>query len=307
MRFRGLSYFFSAAAVAVLVAAASGDEMRLSALDLHSATQGFGNPARNKSVDGHTLAIGGKTFAHGFGTHADSRLVVDLKGAGQKFTATVGVDDETDGRGSVEFKRHRRWQDAVVQRRDAGQAAGQGGRGEPDRRQEAGPPGQRRGRRHRSRSRRLGRGDARPTRGRSPRFCSTRKTPTSSRPRRRRRPASMARRSWACVRAARSCSRSRHRRAAPEVSKPPGCPRGCKLDPATGIITGAVEKKGTYVVKTSASNALGSASRDLRIVVGDQLALTPPLGWNSWNCFAGAVTEKNVKRRRRRLREGGPA
>ena len=29
--------------------------------------------------------------------------------------------------------------------------------------------------------------------------------------------------------------------------------------------------------------------------MGDRLALTPPMGWNSWNCFASAVTEKNVR------------
>jgi len=32
----------------------------------------------------------------------------------------------------------------------------------------------------------------------------------------------------------------------------------------------------------TASNALGSASRAFRLVVGDQLCLTPPMGWNSW-------------------------
>ena len=30
-------------------------------------------------------------------------------------------------------------------------------------------------------------------------------------------------------------------------------------------------------------------------MVGDQIALTPPMGWNSWNCFAGAVSEDRVK------------
>ena len=44
-----------------------------------------------------------------------------------------------------------------------------------------------------------------------------------------------------------------------------------------------------------AQNALGSAEKKFRIVVGDQIALTPQMGWNSWNCFAGAVTEERVK------------
>ncbi|MGA7497185.1 MAG: NPCBM/NEW2 domain-containing protein [Isosphaeraceae bacterium] len=74
-----------------------------------------------------------------------------------------------------------------------------------------------------------------------------------------------------------------------------GLPEGLRLDPATGIITGSLDARGEYRVKVTVTNSLGTASRDLRIVVGDRLALTPPMGWNSWNCFASAVTEKNVR------------
>ena len=83
------------AVLLALTGAAAGDEIRLSALDLGAASQGYGNPAANKTVDGHPLVLGGRTFDHGFGTHADSRLVLDLKGSARRFTAWVGVDDET--------------------------------------------------------------------------------------------------------------------------------------------------------------------------------------------------------------------
>jgi alpha-galactosidase len=33
----------------------------------------------------------------------------------------------------------------------------------------------------------------------------------------------------------------------------------------------------------------------LKIVVGDKIALTPPMGWNSWNCWAANVSDKNVR------------
>jgi alpha-galactosidase len=72
-------------------------------------------------------------------------------------------------------------------------------------------------------------------------------------------------------------------------------PRGLKLDSKTGRITGKLNKKGENVVTLVAQNALGTAEKKFRIVVGDQIALTPPMGWNSWNCFAGAVTEDRVK------------
>jgi alpha-galactosidase len=44
-----------------------------------------------------------------------------------------------------------------------------------------------------------------------------------------------------------------------------------------------------------ATNRLGSAERRLQIVVGDLIALTPPLGWNSWNCFASDVDDAKVR------------
>jgi alpha-galactosidase len=72
-------------------------------------------------------------------------------------------------------------------------------------------------------------------------------------------------------------------------------PRGLKLDSKTGRITGALKTKGEFTVTLHAKNSLGTADKKFRIVVGDQIALTPPMGWNSWNCFAGAVTEERVK------------
>src|ERR1051325_1980624 len=55
-----------------------------------------------------------------------------------------------------------------------------------------------------------------------------------------------------------------------------GLPAGLSLDEKTGIITGAVQKRGNYVVRLRAKNARGSADRELTIKCGDQLALTPP-------------------------------
>jgi alpha-galactosidase len=72
-------------------------------------------------------------------------------------------------------------------------------------------------------------------------------------------------------------------------------PRGLKLDATTGHITGKLKKPGEFIVTLRAENSLGAAEKPFRIVVGDQIALTPPMGWNSWNCFAGAVSEAKVK------------
>jgi alpha-galactosidase len=72
-------------------------------------------------------------------------------------------------------------------------------------------------------------------------------------------------------------------------------PRGLKLDSETGRITGTLKTAGEFAVMLHAKNLLGTADKKFRIKVGDQIALTPPMGWNSWNCFAGAVSEEKVK------------
>jgi alpha-galactosidase len=72
-------------------------------------------------------------------------------------------------------------------------------------------------------------------------------------------------------------------------------PAGLQLDPQSGCITGVLREKGTSVVTLRAQNARGAAERALKIICGDTIALTPPMGWNSWNCFACDVTEANVR------------
>lgn len=71
-------------------------------------------------------------------------------------------------------------------------------------------------------------------------------------------------------------------------------PEGLKLDKKTGIIKGEVAEKGTYKVMLKAENALGSDTWELLIKIGDELLLTPPMGWNSWNTFGRHLTEELV-------------
>lgn len=73
-----------------------------------------------------------------------------------------------------------------------------------------------------------------------------------------------------------------------------GLPKGLTLDEATGSIKGVLAEKGEYKVTLSAKNAKGSAKKEFRIVAGDTIALTPPMGWNSWNCWAESVNQEKV-------------
>lgn len=84
-------------------------------------------------------------------------------------------------------------------------------------------------------------------------------------------------------------------------------PRGLKLDRETGIITGRVRKAGTYRVTLKACNSLGEDSREFRIVVGDKIALTPPMGWSSWNCWGSTVSHEKVMASAKAILESGLA
>jgi alpha-galactosidase len=72
-------------------------------------------------------------------------------------------------------------------------------------------------------------------------------------------------------------------------------PAGLTVDPGTGIITGTVQERGSYSVMLKVSNSQGTASRELKIVCGDTLALTPHMGWNSWYVWENHVTDEIMR------------
>jgi len=68
-------------------------------------------------------------------------------------------------------------------------------------------------------------------------------------------------------------------------------PAGLRLDPNTGIISGSPATAGTTKVTVHARNKIGTATATIEIVIGPTLALTPPLGWNSWDSYGDTITE----------------
>jgi hypothetical protein len=87
----------------------------------------------------------------------------------------------------------------------------------------------------------------------------------------------------------------------PVTGRPPiiltasGLPAGLNFDAAAGEISGVAPQAGEYQVKLRAQNVLGGDEKTLKIVIGKKIALTPPLGWNSWNCFAEAVDDGKIR------------
>ena len=289
------------ALAAFITGVVSAETVWLDDLNLSAATQGYGEPQKNQSIDGQPLTIGGKKFARGFGTHADGQLRVNLDGGAQSFSASVGVDDDVNGNAaaSVEFivrgDGKALWQSGVMRAGDAAKTcavdlagvkslvlevtdAGDGIAYDhadwADAKFEtaAGKPVA------------VG-GEAKPEPV-APYIL----TPTA--------PAT-PRINGANVFGVRPGSPFLF--AIPATGERPmkfsakNLPRGLKLDSKTGIITGALKTKGQFGVTLRAKNSLGTAEKKFRIVCGDQIALTPPMGWNSWNCFAHAVSADKVK------------
>ncbi len=280
------------------ISKASAQTVWLDELDLSAATQGYGIPMKNKSNEGKTLTIAGETFERGFGTHAVSSLMVLLDGKVVSFTAKVGVDDEVKGQNpAVEFELYgdgeKLWSSGIMRLGDAARpcsvqlsgvkklelVVADGGNGNyydhanwVDAKFE--------------------------TTG-----ATTLQTynPVSSEqyiltPK----PSDKPKLTGARVFGVRPGSPFQHLVTAtgdrPMVFKAKGLPKGLKMDSKTGLITGVLTTKGSYKVSLIAKNAKGKDERQFRIECGDQIALTPPMGWNSWNCFAHEVSADKVKR-----------
>jgi alpha-galactosidase len=87
-----------------------------------------------------------------------------------------------------------------------------------------------------------------------------------------------------------------------------GLPSSITLDPENGILRGRTPAgAAVYNLRLSARNKLGKTERRLRLVVGDKLALTPPMGWNGWYTFYDRVSAEDVERAAAALLESGMA
>ncbi|WP_434445566.1 glycoside hydrolase family 97 catalytic domain-containing protein [Lentzea sp. E54] len=83
---------------------------QVSDLPFMSETNGWGPVERDRSNgensagDGNALSMGGVTYAKGIGVHAPSEVSVYLGRGCDRFTAKIGLDDETREPGSVVFQ-----------------------------------------------------------------------------------------------------------------------------------------------------------------------------------------------------------
>ncbi|HUO08231.1 MAG TPA: NPCBM/NEW2 domain-containing protein [Phycisphaerae bacterium] len=265
--------------------------------------QGYGQPRANQSVDRHPITLHGEVFKHGVGSHAPGEVRIRLDGAATRFVSAVGIDDETQGNGAAK----------VIVTVDGKQIAETGdlkGGGEPAvldvdltgakemviEMVEVG-------------SMDYAHVDfagamlvlAEGAAGKPQIVASPAEAPITL-------PRTDAD-GKVRINGARVIGSTPGR---PFVFKVPvtgpgieaitatGLPDGLQIDPHTGVISGTLRKPGVTVATVSAiqrRDGANFATDERLIIVGGErkLALTPPMGWNSWNCFAGEVSQDKVK------------
>jgi alpha-galactosidase len=284
------------AAVTTLALGASAETVWLASLDLTKATQGWGQTQADKSITGTPITIAGQKFERGVGTHAAGTMRIDLGGGAERFQASVGIDDNCkDPRGTVVFRIYGDakllFKSPVMKTGTPAMAVDVPLKGVKtlvlisdsyddginfDHADWA---------------------DARfEVTGQKPAMVATpREEPVILTPK----PSPQPRINGPRIFGVRPGSPFLFTIAAtgdrPMQFSADGLPAGLKLDAATGQITGSLKERGEHAVTLRAKNSLGQAERKFRIVVGDTLALTPPMGWNSWYVLETRVTDKDMR------------
>ncbi|HXS69661.1 MAG TPA: NPCBM/NEW2 domain-containing protein, partial [Candidatus Polarisedimenticolia bacterium] len=266
-------------------------------LGINATGQAWGRPGKNKSVDGHGLTIGGQKFERGLGTHAESALYIRLNNAAQSFSASVGVDGEiSSSAASIEFSvlgdGKILWQSGVMKA------------GEPAKHFTVNLAG--------VKTLLLKVGDAGDGISYDHADWADAKFETTDDAKL----VTMSAPPESAIILTPAAPRSPKINGAEVFGVRPGSPflftipatgdrpmsfavddlpNGLQVDAESGRISGRLDKMGEYTVTLRAKNAFGKTKRKFKIIVGDKIALTPPMGWNSWNCFAAAVSAEHVK------------
>lgn len=279
----------------LVTAAFAPQQVALSNMDLTHVRQGWGSPMKNRSVDNRPLSIGGTSFANGVGSHAVCRIVIKLDGKATSFDAMVGVDDEVKGNsGDVDF--HvlcdgvQKFSSGVMKVGDAAKKVSVNLAGVKELVLKVGDGGDEINYDHADWAEAFI-----SYAGKAPKvvppvvekpYILTPKAPQTPRINGPKVMGARAGRDFVW--------RVPATGARPMTFSATGVPSGLKLDPATGVFRGTTPAEGTYAMTFTVKNRLGSASKVVTLKVGDKIALTPPMGWNSWNCFATAVDSEKV-------------
>lgn len=72
-------------------------------------------------------------------------------------------------------------------------------------------------------------------------------------------------------------------------------PEGLSLSESDGVLSGSINHQCELTFTVKAENAHGTAQQEFTLKVGpNAIAQTPPMGWNSWNCWALSISQDKV-------------
>lgn len=276
--------------------AAPSEVVALSALDLAPLRQGWGRPGIDRAVSGAPLSIAGARFERGVGTHARSVLWLELGGGSSRFLASVGVDDAAGSeRASVVFQvvgdGRELWNSGVMRRGAPAKTVDVDLRGVERLLLLVGDAGDGIDFDHADWA------DARlVVEGPRPRCVDApREEPVILTPPPARTPRLNSAARYGCRPGNPFLYRIPATGERPISFAADGLPASLALDPTSGILRGVAPERGEYDVTLVATNAHGSARKPFRIVAGDLLALTPPMGWNHWYAHYDRITDELVR------------
>lgn len=282
----------------ILLAGQSDRIVQLQTLDVSHIVQGWGKPGINHSVEGNPLTAAGKVYPLGLGTHAPGEIWIRLDGKAKRFTAMGAIDDEQKGQGSVRFQ-------VVLDGKVAATSPVLKGDVNPYKfdvdltgvkvlRLVVDDAGDGMNYDHADWLDpviTLGPGAAMPT------ILTLDSGPEL--------PLAPVDRTTTRLNGARIIGGTPGRpflfRIAASGARPMtfsarGLPAGLVLDRTTGIVTGSLIAPGETDVAVSVTGPGGTDSGKLHVSAGaHRLALTPPMGWNSWNIWGTSVTAERVR------------
>ena len=292
-----LGRFSLALLLLALVPARASETVRLTELDLrHLHFAGWEKPQIDVPAGGRPLAIAGRQFVRGLATYATSTLWLELDGKVERFQAFVGVDDAAgDANAAVVFTiygdNRKLWESAVLKRGEPAVAVDLELKG--------------------VRSLLLKLDHARDTKpynyadwadarfvfaGLRPHAVLAPPEPAALlTPKPLAEPRINGPRVYGCRPSHPFIYRIPATGERPMKFNTEAMPASLHLDAINGLITGRAPGRGTYVVTLCAQNRHGATSRTFKIVSGDTLALTPPMGWNHWYAHYMRITGAMVR------------
>ncbi|MCX6898343.1 MAG: NPCBM/NEW2 domain-containing protein [Verrucomicrobia bacterium] len=280
-------------ALAVASACLAAETVPLTSLDLANLHfEGWSKPKVDKAFNGKPLSIAGQKFRNGIGTRALSTLWLELDGRAQKFLASVGVDDGAPNEAAsacfiIIGDGKKLWTSGAMKRGEAAKAVDINLKGIRSLLLKVDHVGESNNFNHADWAEpRFIVAGAKPRTVNAPAEKKVILTPKPPRA-----PRINGPKVYGCRPGHPFIYRIPTTGERPMQFAADGLPSTLRLDAETGIITGNAPARGGHTVTFRARNRYGSATRAFKIVSGDTLALTPPMGWNHWYAHYNRVTD----------------